>query len=302
MTTVLLLCGCGQLVRATSDFAFNQPWNDYRRIEVQVRNGSVELRATDVTDVRVSGRKSVGGATFAEAEENLGKVTVEAVARADHPDTLRIEVNYPDELRSKSVGTDLVIQIPQPCAANVHTTNGRIQIECMAGEVELGTTNGRITARDITGTLHAKSSNGRIEVEAVDGSLVASTSNGRITAKGVKGPCTLGTSNGGIQAEEIEGDVKAETSNGNIRLAAVPPAGGKIDLRSSNGGIHATLPENLAAEYQLSTTNGRIHVSLGKAVMKMIDSSRRRFHAIVNEGGGTVSAQTTNGSITVESR
>jgi len=262
----------------------------------------VELRATDVADVRVSGRKSVGGATFAEAEENLRKITVAAVTRGDHPETLHVEVNYPEELRSKSVGADLVIQIPQPCAANVHTSNGRIQIECMTGEVELETSNGRITARAITGPLHAKSSNGRIEVEAVDGSLVASTSNGGIAAKGVKGPCTLDTSNGGIQAEEIEGNVKAETSNGNIRIGATPPVGGRIDLRSSNGGIHATLPENLAAEYQLSTTNGRIHVSLGKALLKMIDSTRRRFHAIVNEGGGTVSAQTTNGSITVESR
>ena len=210
-TSVLLLCGCGQLVRATSDFAFNEPWKDYQRVEIRVQNGNVELRATDVTDVRVSGRKSVGGLTFAEAEENLNKIVVKAAASSDHPDTLRVDVSFPDELRQKSVGTDLVVQIPQPCAAQVHSSNGKVQVEHLAGPTEL-------------------------------------------------------------------------------------------DLRSSNGAIHATLPESFAAEYRLAATNGHVSVSLGQATVKSLESSKRRYHAVVNGGGATVIAETSNGSVTVDTR
>lgn len=302
-TTILLIpAGCGQLVRATRDFELNQPWTDYKRVEVELRNGNVELRSADVPDIRISGRKYVSGMTLAEAEEDLSKIEVRAAARPDSTDTFRVELSYPEELRYKNVGAEVVVHVPQPCAASVQTTNGRIRVEGLAGNVQLETTNGRIVAADVEGAVLAETSNGRVEARNIAGDLTATTSNGNIVARTVQGRCDLGTSNGSVQAEDVQGELRAKTSNGSIRASATPPPNGKVDLRTSNGSIHATLPTALAAEYELSTTNGRINVSLGEAVMKLIETSRRRFHATVNGGGGAVFAQTSNGSIAVDGK
>jgi hypothetical protein len=281
---LLIASGCGTMVRATEQLAVNQPWAKYGRVEVAVKNGGVELRAGAVDQIRISGRKYAGGLTQAEAEENLDRVTVYAGARDGQPGTFLVELRYPEELRNKNVGADLVIEIPEPCAAKVETSNGSIRVEHMAGEVVLESSNGSLHALNVDGTVRAGTSNGQIELEKVSGGVTAKSSNGGITAQEVGGPCVL------------------RTSNGDVRCVLAATAQGDIELRSSNGTVHATLPASLAAELKLSTSNGRVRVALGDAAVKMVDSSRTRFHGMMNGGGSTIVAETSNGSITVDAR
>lgn len=281
---LLIASGCGTTVRATEQLTVNQPWVDYARVEVAVRNGGIELRAGDVDQIKISGRKYAGGPTQAEAEQNLDQVTVYVGARDGQPDTFLIELRYPEELRNKNVGADLVIVIPKPCAAKVETSNGGIRVEHMAGEVVLESSNGGVHALDVDGTVRAGTSNGGIEIERVSGGVTAKASNGGVTAQEVGGPCVL------------------RTSNGAVRCVLAATAQGDIELRSSNGKIHATLPASLAAELKLSTSNGRVRVALGDAAVKIVDTARTRFHGVMNGGGSTVIAETSNGSITVDTR
>jgi hypothetical protein len=281
---LLIASGCGTTVRATEQITLNQPWANYTRVEVAVKNGGVELRAGDVDQIRISGRKCAGGLTLAEAEQNLDQLTVYAGASDAQPDTFLVELRYPEELRNKNVGADLVIEIPEPCAAKIATSNGSIRVEHMAGEVVLESSNGSLHALHVDGTVRAGTSNGGIEIQHVSGGVTAKSSNGGVTAQEVGGPCVL------------------RTSNGDVRCVLAPTAQGDIELRSSNGRIHATLPASLAAELKLSTSNGRVRVALGEAAVKMVDTSRTRFHGVMNGGGDTVIAETSNGSITVEAR
>jgi DUF4097 and DUF4098 domain-containing protein YvlB len=289
-------------VKATSDFAATHPWDGYKRVEVSVRNGAVELRSADVHEIKISGRKFAGGLTLAEAEANLAKVEVYAALSEQRADTFVVELRYPLELASKSVGAEVLIEVPEPCAADLTTSNGPVRASGLKDEVKLSTSNGAVRADGVVGRLTVDTSNGNADVDNVQGDATVSSSNGGLTVRGVQGRCVLSTSNGGIRAEDLSGDVEIKTSNGNIRLVAASGRAGRIDLRSSNGSIHASLPPDLAAQLRLRTSNGRVRVSLGQAALEPRECSRTRFEGTMNGGGGLVTAETSNGSITVDSR
>ena len=279
-----LVAGCGTVVSATREFAFTQPWENYTRVAVKVRNGAIELRTAAGEQIRISGTKRVGGITLAEAEQNLDRLTLTAGGDASDPDTFVVELQVPEDLRNKSAGANLLIEVPKPCAARLVTSNGTIRVQDMSGEVVAESSNGSIYVKDVTGTVRAETSNGRIDLKQVAGDVDAASSNGSIVADGVGGACVL------------------RTSNGDIRLISGSSAADRLEMRTSNGGIHATLPSALAAELKLVTSNGRVRVSLPEAAMKMVEAARSRFSAVLNGGGGLVVAETSNGSITVDAR
>lgn len=278
-----LAAGCGGIIRTSTALQTTVPWEGFQRIEVQVVNGRIEIASGGTEKVRISCEKSIAGATQPEAERNLERVELYAGA-GEQPGTLLVELRYPDELKSKSPAANVVIQVPTPCAAKVKSSNGAISVAGLEGGVTLETSNGRIHATDIKGPLSANTSNGRIEVATISGDLTVRTSNGEIIARDVTGPCTL------------------TTSNGAIRLTGAPPPDAKVDLSTTNGAIHATLPKDWATELKLKTSNGHLRVALGTAQLTNVQSSRNSYHATVNGGGGTVSAETSNGAITVDAR
>lgn len=281
---LVAVSGCASLVRATGPVSQSQSWDKFTRVEVRVRNGNVELRSGGVEQIKVTGQKYAGGATAAEAQANLDRVEIYTGAASEDPDTFLVELRFPEDLRNKSVGADLVIEVPKPCAAKVATSNGSIHVARLAGNVELQTSNGSVLAQDIQGPLKAGTSNGRIEIAQVDGDVTASSSNGGVTTQDIRGACVL------------------TTSNGDIRAVAALSSGSRVELRTSNGSIHATLPASLAAELKLRTSNGRVHVTLADAALKDVDAAKTHYHAVMNGGGGSVVAETSNGSITVDAR
>ncbi|MCK4341336.1 MAG: DUF4097 family beta strand repeat protein [Phycisphaerae bacterium] len=281
---MLLAAGCGTTFRATREFSFTEPWTGYERVEVRTRNGSVELRSAAVDVIQISGTKRARGFTHADAESNLDRVSVHGGADAGRPDTFVIELRFPETLRHKSVGADIVVEVPEPCAAKIDTGNGSIHVAGLTGNVELDTSNGRILAEDLKGNLNAD------------------TSNGRIIAKRIEGRCRLDTSNGRIIVENVRGVVEADTSNGDIRADVAPPPDGRVELHTSNGSIHVTVPEGQGADLRLKTSNGRIKTMLGDATLQRVEVGKTSFRAQMNGGGGVIVADTSNGSITIDLR
>jgi DUF4097 and DUF4098 domain-containing protein YvlB len=286
-----LLGGCTTAIRATEDFATDKPWANYRQVEVQTTNGSVEIVPAAGDKVRIHGRKQVSGATLDEAQKNLERVAVVVERHPEHADVLRVQVQYPPELKHRNVGAALTIELPLPakdapgvgCDAHVRTDNGQIKVQRLVGELVLITSNGGINVSDIHGPVHASTSNGSVELQHVTGDIQAETSNGHVAARDVIGPCKLITSNGGVE------------------YVAVPAVQGtsRVELRSTNGSIHATLPKALAADLTFGTTNGRVDPQLGDATLQKVAAQRTSYRAQMNGGGVPVIAETSNGNITV---
>lgn len=114
------------------------------------------------------------------------------------------------------------------------------------------------------GDVEVHTSNGRIELEDVSGRVDVETSNGRITGRGLNGDGVRAqTSNGAVELEMGEAqDVEARTSNGAIRVT-VPAATYRVTAETSNGSTDIGVDDDPEGEFQLElrTSNGSITVT-----------------------------------------
>jgi DUF4097 and DUF4098 domain-containing protein YvlB len=282
VTAAVALGGCAAPHRVSETFSTVLPWEGYERVEIATRNGAVTVRSSEVDDVRIEGRKVVSTWHLEEGEALLSQLVVEMGPRADDAGVLRVALDYPDSLREANPGVSLVVALPRRCPVQVRTSNGRIELEGLDGEVAADTSNGRIEVRDVRGPLRVETSNGRVTLEDVQGDVEVKTSNGRITAGGL-----------------LAGSCRLRTSNGAIRADVTPAADAPLMLRTSNGSIHLTVPDGLGARLVCDTSNGRVVTSLKDATLRHVEADKQHFEAELNGGGPVWELDTSNGRIDV---
>ncbi|MEW6250501.1 MAG: DUF4097 family beta strand repeat-containing protein [Planctomycetota bacterium] len=299
IVATVLAAGC---VRVSEDFSLTRPWTDYQRVEVLSRNGPVEVRSAEVAEVEITGRKHATGATLGAARENLARLTIDTAPHPQHADTLVIALTVPEDLRTTDVGARIIVRVPQRVAASATTSNGSIRLEQLGGPIQARTSNGSVRIAGVSGPVEARTSNGSVRVAEVATAATLETSNGRIDAENIGSDLIGETSNGSIHATGVRGaQCRLTTSNGRIDLTAEPGVSA-IELRSSNGSIHAAVPRDLAADVRLRTSNGRVRMNMPVTVVSTGDLARSRLAGALNGGGGKLSAETSNGSITIDPR
>jgi len=289
-----------------------------------------------------NGRVSVEGwerdevSLVAEIKERReGDVRFSAVAK----DGL-VEIVAEQEGRSKFAislgswsGVSYTLKVPNKTATTLVSSNGRIEIhgidgeldattsnasivaENIGGTVRLTTSNGSIRAYTIKGGLEAWTSNAKLEVKDVLGDVDLRTSNGKIDARNVKGKSDVVTSNASIVAENIEGDLTGQTSNGRLDVKKVS---GSIDLATSNASVKASDLNGGGRGISLTTSNGSIEVTLGKATGMLEATTNKGEHSVsieipnvqatkdgsvtkakIGNGDQPIRLRTTNGKIVV---
>ena len=296
------LAGCSGAFKATAPVDETVAWAGFDRVLVRTANGSVTLEPGDGPDVCITGERWARGTTPEDAEENLARVKLHVGPDEAHPDTLVVELRYPEELRHRGVGASLSLALPEACGADVQTGNGAIRARRLRGGVTLRTSNGRIEVTDADGPVRADTSNGAVTLTDIRGAATVDTSNGSVTLRNVQGDAELATSNGRIDVTGLVGSLVADSSNGTIAAEVAPPASGRVRLRTSNGGVRLALPAALAADLRLSTSNGRVTARLPEGVLKERRRGKTHLDGTLNGGGCAVSADTSNGAITLEAQ
>lgn len=302
---LLISCtGCGSLFRASEAFSLAADWGAYERVLVESRNGSVDVRVSGGSQqVTVSGSKWAGGGTKESAEDLLAQLHVNAAPDAKDAKTLRVWLDYSEAMRSRNFGADLIVELPSSAAAEIRTSNGRVEARGLVRRVFADTSNGNIVLADIDGDAQVDTSNGGVRAERVRGTLGADTSNGSIFAHEIGGECRVETSNGNVEIVGARGGIRADSSNGSLRVDASPPADAVIELSTSNGGITAQVPASMRGELHLHTSNGSITTDLGDATLSNPTWSKSNIRARLNGGGaGRLTARTSNGSIRLTCR
>jgi len=160
-------------------------------------------------------------------------------------------------------GVQVIVQVPQQCALDLHSGDGHVNVQGIAGEARLDTGDGAITVQDYNGSLRAH------------------TGDGHITADGVFT------------------DLELRTGDGHVDLKVRP--GSHIAsswlIHTSDGGVEARLPQDLAAELYAHTGDGHIQLDVPVMVNGSIDRSRIRGK--LNGGGPLLEITTGDGSIRV---
>ena len=126
-----------------------------------------------------------------------------------------------------------------------------------------------------TVNMDVHSSNGDITANRVAGTITLRTSNGDIEAAGSDGIYDLRSSNGDVEVAAGRGEFSLHTSNGDIRFAGDPGEGTENRLRTSNGNIDARLTgESPSVRLSASTSNGSIQLKRSVAVSELTGKNR----------------------------
>jgi len=126
----------------------------------------------------------------------------------------------------------------------------------------------------------------------------ARSTNGRVEALDCNGKIRLETTNGKVIADNVSGSVRCSTTNGSINVSLLEVNDREeMNFSSTNGSISLYLPEDIDADIKARTTNGGINCDLN--VTEQYSRSKKKFDAVINDGGTYIYIKTTNGSINI---
>lgn len=176
---------------------------------------------------------------------------------------------------------EIEVRIPH---ANWNFGHRSVRVELMvphAGNLDLHTGDGRIEVEDVKGDCQFSTGDGNLNVRGYDGTLKARTGDGSIRLIGRFDALELQTGDGNIDAEAQSGSKVASTWS----------------LRTSDGSIILRVPAGLAADVDAHTGDGHISVDLPLTVNGVTSESQLRGK--LNGGGGIVELRTGDGNISL---
>lgn len=180
------------------------PTDGVERLRVATDSGSIEIEGGDVEEITVVAEISHG---FQRTRH-----------QADVEDgTLVVDSDCP--IFSQWCSVDYRITVP----ADV--------------DVVASSSNGRITVRDLTGDVDVDGDNGRVELVRLTGSITASTDNGRLEGTGLRSQ-----------------HVDVDSDNGRVTLTfAEPPSA--VTATSDNGRVEVVVPDTTDTYRVRATTD-----------------------------------------------
>jgi DUF4097 and DUF4098 domain-containing protein YvlB len=280
LAAVLVLPGCW--VVNFNPFTAEQEVSDTFKtkatplIVVDTFNGVIDVTPGEKGIVEARVTKRAGGSTQEEAEQDLENIEV---SMKQEGDKIEIKVGKTDQSMWSNRGASVELQVPEGTVLDVRTTNGKVNVVAITGDVK------------------ARSSNGAIHVKGTRGKLDLTTSNGGIQAEGGTGRLDLKTSNGPIAVKSTKAVVNARTSNGAIQFTGRLNDGDNA-FQSSNGKIALALPSDAEFNLDATTSNGRIKSDF--AVDEDEKANKHRLRGTVGKDPkATIKVHTSNGSIEI---
>ena len=213
-------------------------------LKVQGQTGSTEVQAR--------------GRACASSDEVLGQIQLESRREGD---TVYLKTLIPEltggAVLNSYAGLHLTVQVPDSAAveiedssgelalsrvrsAKVEDGSGEIDIDDIAGDLDVSDSSGEIEIERVAGNLRIKDSSGEIEVEEVRGAVESPVdSSGEIRLEQVGSVHIHEDSSGGIVIRRVNGNVRIDVdSSGDIDVAEVAGnfsvgADGSGDIRHS---------------------------------------------------------------------
>lgn len=278
MICIVLFAGCSviQPTATGTQTATAEHMSDSSLV-VESRNGSVEIIADRaIHEVQVTAKITCAGDTQAQADQRLAEASI-SIERSTQR-ALTIKPIFPGGHRGND-GANLTIRIPDAQDVQVDTSNGRVEVNGLRGEMIINTSNGAVTLIDHNGPATIATSNGNIEVQRLAGPLTARTSNARVSA------------------DHVAGAVQIKSSNGPITLTLGLDQPGPIDLRTSNASITAKAGGAFEGTVKFNTSNGSINVDDRAKRVKSRQLDKNPGSIIIGEDSQSSVLETSNGSI-----
>jgi DUF4097 and DUF4098 domain-containing protein YvlB len=155
------------------------------------------------------------------------------------------------------------VRVPRELMADIHTGDGSIKLQDLAGAIRADTGDGSIEADHLDGSLDAHTGDGSVHINGRFDNLKLHTQDGSVTLDVMRG-------------SRVNADWRVQTGDGSVSVR---------------------LPKDLNANLELHTGDGRIQMDLPLAVTGV--QSEHGIQGKLNGGGALVLVRTGDGSISI---
>jgi DUF4097 and DUF4098 domain-containing protein YvlB len=282
------------------------------QVQVRTSSGSISLEGTALPADLTSAFGDISVKNLSEslsATTSNGRITAQAIQAGDREISLKTSFGAVNVDHSNAATLSVMSENGEITLTSVDVS-GASQVSSQFGA--LNWTGGKLDG------LQLSSTNGEISLTNLNlsGALSATTNFGDLSLSNVEAEnYALTTLNGAITVDKASGAVKAKSDFGDIQLTNI----GKVnfDLASKNGsivyqgelgdGTHSAitqfgnirfeLPSESAFDFDLQTSFGEIRSEFNVSIQGA--PNEHHWQGQVNGGGPLLTAQTTNGNITL---
>ncbi|MGH9775052.1 MAG: DUF4097 family beta strand repeat-containing protein [Candidatus Acidiferrales bacterium] len=196
---------------------------------------------------------------------------------------VEIEIHVPNlHFSWRNHSLRLELSVPRNLDLDIHTGDGNISSDSLAGRVQLDTGDGNINANNLAGDVRLHTGDGYIEGTGFAGSLDGDTGDGHIHIGGRFDGLKLHTGDGSIE----------------VRVAQDSKMTSEWTLRTGDGSVTVQLPSNFNAQLDAHTGDGHINLEFPVTVSGSLDPTSLRGK--INNGGETLMIRSGDGSIHIE--
>jgi hypothetical protein len=255
------------------------------RLVFENQRGNIRVTGGDVTEVTVTGHKSIRAYKRADADHTNENTPVEILPQGDH---LVIRTNQDRAPDNQRVDDDLEVTVPRAMSVESHNNVGDNDVSDVKGDVDLGSNRGDLRLSRIGG--NAKLSAGRsdvINLVDVGGKVDLDGRGSDLTIENVAGQVTVnGSYSGSIEFKNLAKQLDFEGVRGTELHVAAIPGTLHLDL-SALSGNNITGPlrfvarsrdihlEQFTQSIQVETDRGDIELHPGKAPLSTIDANTK---------------------------
>lgn len=256
-------------------------------LEAEVGSVRVDSWTNDEVEIRIE--KRVKGRREDRARNAFNEIEV-VLSQQDNEVRIQVVDNGSDYFFRNRVTVKMTLRVPESCALDLSTVDGKIEIDNMKGPVTVRAVDGDIEIRKAEGRIDAGTTDGNIEIEEITGSVTARAVDGDIEINATHGHVTASTTDGDIEIRRTRGTVTANTVDGDIDIRHVTEevsatsTDGDIEIRDAKSAVNAnTVDGNI----ETNTTEGEVDAGALEGNIHLFDAR------------GSVKAQAARGSIEV---
>jgi Putative adhesin/Domain of unknown function (DUF5668) len=260
------------------------------RITVRGGRGDISVRASDIAEIRVAGKKNVHAWSEDDAQRRAGPVSVEIVQNGDGYEIQPTGIGVGDS----RITIDLEIQVPKKAVVTVRNEKGDITVSDMATPVSVTSTNGDVEVRDTGSDVNIEMRKGDVKVSDTKGDIKVSGKGGQVDVASATGSFTLdGEFYGPIRADKVAKGLRfisqrtdltltsltghMETSSGNLEIVDAPGdialrtnrysvtienASGKVNVDNRDGDVELRFSSPPKEDISVTNTNASISLTL----------------------------------------
>lgn len=281
--TALALAGFALPAFAASPIDEIRPLDARGEVEVSNLKGSIEVRAWDRDEVRITGSLGEG---------------VERLEIGDGGRKLAVRVRYPRNSRN-SEPTVLILDVPRRASLEVSSVAASVDVQGMAGdELEIGS---------VSGAVVAVGAPRKAGIESVSGDQTLHLNSRDVDLESVSGRISLrGRISGSVDVETVSGDVDVHTRgerlarlgvstvSGDARVQAGIADGGRFSFESVSGDVGLALPSGVSTRIEARSFSGDLDAPGAEVVRKRYGPGASMEHRY-GDGSGSIEVETFSG-------